>query len=57
MGIIELIMEGDALQVVNILKKSNTDWSLHGGLLITDVKNMLNSFARWSTQHIKRDRC
>lgn len=36
MGITAMVMEGDALQVINNLSKTTTDWS-EGGLLIEDA--------------------
>lgn len=54
MGIQKLIMEGDALQVVNNLSKNKTNWS-QGGLLIEDAKILLNSFVSWPAHHTKRE--
>lgn len=54
MGVKEFILEGDALQVVTNFSKDKKNWS-QGGPLINDAKHLLNSFARWSINHRKRD--
>lgn len=48
-----IILEGDALQVVKLLGEEIMEWS-EGGLIIKDTRILLNSFAKWSIQHIKR---
>lgn len=53
MGIKEVVMGGDTLQMVNNLSKTTNDWS-QGGLMIEDAKNILNCFASWFANHIKR---
>lgn len=40
--------------MVNLLNNPVQHWSV-GGLLVTDALLLLNSFARWSAQHIRRD--
>lgn len=52
-GLHNLMLEGDALQVVRLLKDKNPDWS-EGGLLIQDNFQMLNSMAGWSVHHVSR---
>lgn len=39
--------------IVNLLKTTTLDWS-EGGLIIRDANLLLNSFAHWSTRHVKR---
>lgn len=53
MGLTNIILEGDALQVVNMMNNATIDWSLRG-LLIEDARNVLSSFATWSIFHISR---
>lgn len=49
-----IILEGDALQVVNLLLSKSSDLS-EGGMLILDTRNLLNTFICWSTSHVPRD--
>lgn len=37
----QISLEGDALQMVNLLEKTKTDWSLEG-LLIKDARRILD---------------
>lgn len=52
-GITQFIIEGNALQVIQLLKHEATNWC-HGGLIIQGAKNLLNSFAIWCNSHVKR---
>ncbi|KAF5462772.1 hypothetical protein F2P56_018753 [Juglans regia] len=54
MGIQDIIMEGDALQVIHVLNKATTDWS-QGGVLIANAKMILNTLHSWSGSHVKRE--
>lgn len=54
MGLKDLIPEGDALQMVNILSKNDTNLSQRG-LLIVEAKILLHTFARWSVNYTKRE--
>lgn len=53
-GIIQLILEGDSLQVVNGMQHNKEDWS-HGGCFIQDSWALINSFVVWSINHICRE--
>lgn len=53
MGVSKIMLEGNALQVVNMIKRFATDLCL-GGLLIEDAQNILKSFTSWSTVHTNR---
>lgn len=48
------MLEGDALQVVKVLRENLLDRS-EGDLFIIDAKSLLNSFAEWSVQHTNKD--
>lgn len=52
-GITRVIIEGDALQVINQLKVDKMDWS-QCGALAEDVRKVLNSYATWLASHDKR---
>lgn len=52
-GLKEFIIEGDSLQVVNLLQSMDTNWS-QAGFLIQDAKTILQSFATWSVMHACR---
>lgn len=52
-GLTNIIVEGDSLLAVNLLKKDVENWS-QGGLLVAEAKAVLNSFARWSSSHVRR---
>lgn len=47
MGFTSLILEGDALKVIQILRKEVEDWS-EGGCIIHDARALLGTFANWS---------
>lgn len=53
-GLHSIQLEGDALQVVRLLKHNLSDWS-ESGLLIQDAYQLLNSFAHWSVHHVNWD--
>lgn len=53
-GITQFITEGDALQVVQLLKSTHSKWS-RARLIIQDAKNLLNTCANWSYFHVKRE--
>lgn len=53
LNLTNIILEGDALQVVNMVNNAVTNWSL-GGLLIEDARKVLNSFTTWLVIHTSR---
>lgn len=53
-GIHKIILKGDVLQVVNLMKLKAQDWS-EGGMLVQDALYLINLFATWSIQHVKRE--
>lgn len=52
-GFDELIVEGDAKQVVDTLQGRNLNWNT-GGQSIQDAKVLLQNSARWLAQHVPR---
>lgn len=48
-----LILEGDALQVVKLLQSNSVDWS-EGGCLINNSKQLFQSFTLLFIQHTPR---
>lgn len=50
----QIVVEGDASQVVLELRQGKDNWS-QGGCLIQDAGILLNSFANWSTHHVYRE--
>ncbi|XP_042964588.1 uncharacterized protein LOC122298800 [Carya illinoinensis] len=53
-GVSNLVVEGDALQVIWLLNGSSLNCSC-GGLIVEDAKRELNNFANWSAVHTKRE--
>jgi hypothetical protein len=54
MGLRSVILEGDALEVVQELKRVNEDAG-HLGNLIGEIRFLLRSFDCWSINHVKRE--
>lgn len=52
-GIYRVMLEGDALQVVNLQRGPKPDQSC-GGLLVADTRRIFNSFVDWSVSHVSR---
>lgn len=52
-GFTNLILEGEALQVIKILRQEAEDYS-EGGCIINDARSLLNSFANWFIQYSKK---
>lgn len=48
-----ITLEGDALQVINLMLGKTQDWN-EGELLIKDAVNLCYSFDSWSVAHIHR---
>lgn len=48
-----LIVEGGAIRVINLLKEETEDWS-QGGIIVAEAKSLLNSYSSWSTNHVRR---
>jgi ribonuclease HI len=53
LGFHQVILEGDALLVVQALNTGGTNWCRYGHLL-DEAKGILNSFQSWSVQHVRR---
>ncbi|XP_042974745.1 uncharacterized protein LOC122306382 [Carya illinoinensis] len=53
-GVSNLVVEGDAIQVIRLLSGSVLDCS-YGGLVVEDAKRELNTFATWSAIHTRRE--
>jgi hypothetical protein len=49
-----LILEGDALQVVNAVNMGSPDWNKMGHL-IDGIKENLGKLSSWRVEHVKRD--
>lgn len=47
-------MQGDALQVIQLINYKATKWS-EAGLVVQDAVSVLDSFASWSVGHINCD--
>ncbi|XP_040987669.1 uncharacterized protein LOC121235387 [Juglans microcarpa x Juglans regia] len=54
MGLMQVILKGDLKQVVDLLQKQVSNWSM-GGLLIEDAQNLMNSCSQWSATHTYRE--
>ena len=49
----KIILEGDALEVVNALKKEGLYWCSYG-IVVNDTKVLLSTFREWEVSHTKR---
>lgn len=54
LGFQNIILEGDTLDIVQILQKEYQSWSRYGNL-IEDLKTLLNSLMSWRVHHVKRE--
>lgn len=52
-GFSNLILAGDALQVVELMQTNFVDWS-EGICIIIDSKKVFHTFSTWSVHHIPR---
>lgn len=48
------VLEGDALEVVNALRKEEDSMGSYGQI-INDVKLLMNCGAQWKVQHVRRE--
>lgn len=48
----QVMLEGDAIKVVNIMQKKTVDWS-EEELLLNDALILCQSFDNWSINHVK----
>lgn len=53
LGLSQIVIEGDSLQVITLLRQQTTDWS-QGGFITQAAKDLLNSFTKWISSHTKR---
>jgi len=53
-GFFDIMLEGDALQIVNAVKAMGYNWSKMGNL-INGIKDGLGKLRSWSIEHVKRD--
>jgi ribonuclease HI len=53
LGLWNILLEGDALEIVNALLLDDPSWSRYGHL-IDDTKLLLQRFCSWEVQHVKR---
>ena len=49
----KIILKGDALEVVNALKKDGLCWCSYG-TVVNDTKALLSTFREWKVSHTKR---
>lgn len=54
LGVPTLILEGDALRVVNALNSKDIDYSKMGHI-VEDTRQLLQSIPQWSCCYVKRD--
>lgn len=54
LGFSRLAIEGDCLQVLNILNRKTKDWS-DASMLVSDAFLLLQSFAIWFADHVHRE--
>merc|ERR1712100_259600 len=50
----KIILEGDALQVVQALKKPGRNWCRYGHI-IEETREILQSLQTWRTTHVRRE--
>jgi ribonuclease HI len=53
LGIMEVILEGDSLEVVQAVKKEEESWT-NFGPIVEEVKDMLKGCHSWKISHVKR---
>ncbi|KAF5462683.1 hypothetical protein F2P56_018670 [Juglans regia] len=54
LGLTNIILEGDALQVIQAINSRSENWS-STGMIMEDVKGQLSTFESWSAIHIRRE--
>jgi ribonuclease HI len=54
LGLPKVILEGDALVIVQALQKEDPSWHKYGSLIETS-RSLLRSFQSWSVRHTKRE--
>jgi hypothetical protein len=54
LGILKLVLEGDALQIVQALRSTGDRWCPYG-LIIEDTRRMLRNFQECSVNHVRRE--
>jgi ribonuclease HI len=54
MGVFDVILEGDSLEVVNAIKEDQNSRRRYGHIL-DDIKIVLSSLRSWEVMHVKRD--
>jgi ribonuclease HI len=52
-GLQEILLEGDSLVIVKVLKEQVDSWSRYGHIT-TDIQWVLRRFRRWDVGHVKR---
>jgi hypothetical protein len=53
LGLSKIVLEGDSLEVVKALQMEGPCWSRFG-IMINDIKILLNSLQEWCVCHVKR---
>ncbi|XP_042983235.1 uncharacterized protein LOC122312641 [Carya illinoinensis] len=54
LGLTHIVLEGDALNVVQAVQGVEENWSAVG-MVIRDVKSLLSRFQEWSIHHVPRE--
>ncbi|KAF5449783.1 hypothetical protein F2P56_030195 [Juglans regia] len=54
LGLSQVIIEGDSLQVINSLKREEEGCN-SASMFIEEAKHLLNSFAKWEVSHVRRN--
>lgn len=54
LGLQRIILEGNAMQVVNAVKAEDRKWSSFGQLM-EDIRGVLNTLQDWKICHVKRE--
>jgi len=54
MSFFDLILEGKALQIINAVKTTSTNWSTFGHI-VDGIKHDLSQLRSWRIEHVKKN--
>lgn len=54
LGYSQIILEGDALKIVQALDKGGWNWSIYGHF-IEETRGVLNNLQNWKVHHVRRN--
>ncbi|XP_040994235.1 uncharacterized protein LOC121240764 [Juglans microcarpa x Juglans regia] len=54
LGLKHVVIEGDSKQVIDLLQRQCSNWSM-GGLLIEDARQLMDSCSEWTSSHAYRE--